>query len=172
MPEDKTRELVRRLLLEVPENYQLLRQEALAPDQDYDKTIAVLGELLRYRPDDAGTHGQLASFYWLFGNDEEAERHYRAELAINPNEAGAYGLLASIYETRGEEPETIERMLREAVRLEPLKVYRHTNLARFYRDQGRILEAIGQVKEALSCRDLSEDERRELQKNLQELQET
>lgn len=160
----------RQMLAENTRNYQLLREAALRSKDAYEKSVAIYRELLRQHPADADTHFNLAGEFWLMGEDEQAEHECRLALSLDPSMARAYGLLAFISESRSENPAIIEYLLTRAERLEPQKCFRHSNLAEFYRRHGRIREAIDEINEALSCRDLSEDERRRLQRNLQELQ--
>ena len=84
--------------------------------KEYDKAIAEYLESLRYNPDVAAAHSNLAFAYFDKGNLDLAIQEHKKTIKIDPAHANAFYGMAQIYENMGNKTEAI-RYWEEYIRL-------------------------------------------------------
>jgi len=84
--------------------------------KEYDKAIAEYLESLRYNPNVAAVHSNLAFAYFDKGNLDSAIQEHKKTIEIDPANSNAYYGMALIYENRGNKTEAI-RYWEEFVKL-------------------------------------------------------
>lgn len=76
--------------------------------KEYDKAIAEYLESLRYNPNVAAVHSNLAFAYFDQGNLDMAIKEHKKTIEIDPAQANAHYGMAMIYERTGNKAEAIK----------------------------------------------------------------
>jgi tetratricopeptide (TPR) repeat protein len=87
--------------------------------KEYDKAIAEYLESLKYNPDVAAVHSNLAFAYFDKGNLDMAIQEHKKTIEIDPANSNAYYGMALIYENRGNKTEAIRYLEEFIKRTEP-----------------------------------------------------
>ena len=76
--------------------------------KEYDKAIAEYLESLKYNPNAATVHSNLAFAYFDKGNPDMAIQEHKKAIELAPEHANAYYGMALIYEAKGNNAEAIK----------------------------------------------------------------
>ena len=76
--------------------------------KEYDKAIAEYLESLKYNPNAAVVHSNLAFAYFDKGNPDMAIQEHKKAIELDPEHANAYYGMALIYEANGNNAEAIK----------------------------------------------------------------
>jgi serine/threonine-protein kinase len=112
---------------------------------------ALLGELVRDRPDHPELHFYLGNALSDQGRPREAEAECREAIRLRPDYPEAHNNLGNALEKQGR-PKEAEAEYREAIRLRPGFPEPHYNLGVALSDQGRRKEAEAECREAIRLR--------------------
>jgi tetratricopeptide (TPR) repeat protein len=104
--------------------------------------------MLKYSPNVAILHNNLANFLGDVGKTEEAIEYFERSLELKPNSAEVHNNLANALCELGRTDEAIAHY-RRALRLKPKFAVAHYNLARALAEQGKNKEAVAQYREAV-----------------------
>lgn len=102
-------------------------------------------------PDDRDSHYYLGHIYTQRGMYDEAIRELKAVLRISPGDPDGHNYLGSIYGLRGEWAKAVreyQKALKDPTYANPH--YTHYNLGRAYEGMGRLTDAIGEHKMAIT----------------------
>ncbi len=113
-----------------------------------NEALAVLRDAARARPSNAYAHRSLAVALAQRGDLDEAEREFRAALAIDPNDWESLTGLGNVHLNRGEIAPAIENY-RAALRLNPAFASAHFNLGGALRGTERYEEAEAAFQKAV-----------------------
>jgi tetratricopeptide (TPR) repeat protein len=115
---------------------------------EVDETVELLKRLRERRPKAAGVLTALGTLALHDGNEDEAEKYFRAALALEPTSPEAMGQLFQMYRDDGRETE-LEGMLREALRLNDRAVLHHNWLGLVLARRGDAAGAEAEYRRAL-----------------------
>lgn len=117
-------------------------------NQDYRSELAMWGDTVAKRPENARAHVNLGLALKGQGNLAEAMAQYNEALRIKPDYAEAHNNLGNVLALQGERGEAVVHW-NEALRLKPDYVEAHLNLGIAMYSQGKLEEAITHYNEAL-----------------------
>ncbi|MEK7859124.1 MAG: tetratricopeptide repeat protein [Elusimicrobiota bacterium] len=114
-----------------------------------DRAIKVLRKVLELKPDYRDVRYQLAVLLEKYGRMPEAEAEFRLLLVNKPDDASVLNYLGYSLADRGLKLDEAERLIREAVRLDPKSGAYRDSLGWVFFKQGRFAEAVAELTEAL-----------------------
>lgn len=126
----------------------LLRLKAIYAEQDWQsEEIAVVREIEKLSPSSSVPPAFWAQHYRSLGNAREAAAHLRTAYERDGRQTRLLDDMASLALAAGD-AETCEKLLREAVQLEPDDISHLDRLCEFLADRGRLDEAVSLARDA------------------------
>jgi eukaryotic-like serine/threonine-protein kinase len=119
-------------------------------EQDREKSIRILKELLNKYPKEKYAYGYMADQYGFYESEKAAEVLQRA-LAVDPNYAMAVNTLGLHYRYQGEFRKALE-LFNKYASVSPEKADPLDSLANLFFREGKLEDAEAKFKEALSMR--------------------
>jgi protein O-mannosyl-transferase len=117
-------------------------------NEDYQTGLALWGDTVAKRPDNANARNNLGLALFRANRTEEAIQQYEAAIALQPTYPGALSNLGNALDRLGRTPEAIQEY-EKAVALEPNFAAAHYNLAKALDRSGRVPEAIEQYADTV-----------------------
>lgn len=128
----------------------LIAQAArLGQEGQVEASIALHLRALERDPSAAQAHVNLVSLYGRTGRPADAERHYRAAVALEANLAEAHYNYGVLLATTGHEADAIAAF-RQAIGVNPFYAPAHNNLASLLTRQGHLDEAVASYRQAIA----------------------
>lgn len=118
---------------------QIVRANALAGLNDYDSAIKQLEDANKLQPT-VGGYATIGAIESTRGSKPEAEKAFRAAVAVNPKSVNAHLALANYLMSAGRAADA-EAAFRQAVAIEPGNQLANRGLAAYYIANGRVPEA-------------------------------
>jgi tetratricopeptide (TPR) repeat protein len=118
-----------------------------------EKEFSIATELNANMPH---THTALGKLYFDLGEYEKAIIRFRLALGDNPRDIDVWRLLGETYLAKGD-PYQAQNCFQKALEMQPESKSSHLGLGKFYLNEGRYEEAIGEFKAVVALDDLNED---------------
>lgn len=129
---------------------ELIAQAArLGHEGQLDASIALHLRAIERDPSAAQAHVNLISLYGRTGRPTDAERHYRAAVALEANLAEAHYNYGVLLATTGREADALAAF-GQAIEVNPFYAPAHNNLASLLARQGRLDEAAASYRQAIA----------------------
>ena len=120
-------------------------------ENDIDKSITKLEEVVQKYPDEKRGHYYLAVLYHRMDEYDEAIKHLEMTIKLDPSYGFAINQLAYVYTSKGDYPQAIEYFTRYA-EVAPNDANPFDSMADVYFFQGKLDEAITSYKQALKIK--------------------
>ncbi len=132
-----------------PAKQQFLEAQALLDERQEEEAEALLRSALELQPDLPGANGVLGQVLYGLGRFDEAEQHFKAEIAVSPNGSRAYYDLARCRKV-AEGDETLLQQI-DAVLAQP--ILEDANRAMMLLARGKLLDDLGRYEAAMKSLD-------------------
>lgn len=127
----------------------IARAARLGLEGQVEASIALHRRALERDPSAAQAHVNLISLYGRTGRPADAERHYRAAVALQANLAEAHYNYGVLLAATGREADA-HAAFRQAIDVNPFYAPAHNNLASLLARQGRLDEAVASYRQAIA----------------------
>jgi len=114
----------------------------------YEESLALFEEAKKLDPMLKGVDYQMAVSAFNLGDEARTEKYAYATIAANDSGANAYNLLGTLYARRGDYP-AAEWAFAQGIALNPADPIPLYNLSEALRAQGRSVEAMDRLREAI-----------------------